>query len=96
MTSQVKVEAKAERMIESRRLMQVPITLTVSTVALVCLVLSACGGGEQPATSKAAATTPTKAELTVESPPRVETALVELGSRAHDLSLVGKIGRAHV
>ena len=35
MTSQVKVEAKAERMNESRRLMQVPITLTVSTVALV-------------------------------------------------------------
>ena len=88
MTSQVKVEAKAERTNESRGL---PFTRAVSTVALVCLVLSACGGGEQPAVSNAATTAPPKAGPPAESRPRVETALVELGSVVHDLSLVGKV-----
>ena len=88
MTSQVKVEAEAECMNESRRL---PFTLAVSTVAVVCLVLSACGGGEQPAVSTAATTAPPKAGSPVESHPRVESALVELGSGTHDLTLVGKV-----
>ena len=88
MTSQVKVEAKAERMNESCR---PTFTLTVSTLALVCLVLSACGRGEESAVSHAATTAPQKAAPAVESHPRVETALVELGSEAHDLSLAGKV-----
>ena len=91
MTSQVKVEAKAERMNESRRLMQVPLTLAVSTVAFICLVLSACGKEEPPAVSNAATISPPNAVSATQSHPRVETALVELGSGAHDLTLVGKV-----
>ena len=84
MTSQV----KAEGMNESRRRL---LTLSVSTVALACLVLSACGRGEQPAISNAATTPPQIAEPAAESHPRVETALVEVGSGAHDLTLSGKV-----
>lgn len=91
MTSRVKLEVKAERMNESRRL---PFARTASTVAFVCLVFSACGRGEEPSVSNAAATTPPKAGLTVEPHPRVETALVELGSGAHDLTLVGRVAYA--
>ena len=91
MTSRVTRAAKAERMNESRRLL---FARTASTVVLVCLLLSACGRGEEPAVSNAAATTPPKAGLTVESHPRVETALVELGSGAHDLTLVGRVAYA--
>ena len=82
MTSQVKVEATTEQW-----------TATSSFLALtfVCVVLSACGNGEQPAVSKAAATRPPKVASAVEPHPRVETVLVELGSGAHDLSLVGKV-----
>jgi cobalt-zinc-cadmium efflux system membrane fusion protein len=90
-TSRVKLEAKAERMNESRRL---PFARTASTIAFVCLLLSACGRGEEPAVSNAAATTPPKGGSTVESHPRVETALVELGSGAHDLTLVGRVAYA--
>ena len=75
----------------SHGLVQAPLTLAVSTVALFCLVLSACGRGEESAVSHAATTAPRKAGPAVESHPRVETAFVELGSDAHDLSLAGKV-----
>ena len=65
--------------------------LAVSTVALFCLALSACGRGEESTVSHAATTAPRKAGPAVESHPRVETALVELGSDTHDLSLAGKV-----
>jgi len=81
-TSQVKVAATTERMAA---------TSTILAVTFVCLILSACGSGEQPAASNAAATSPPKVGSTVGPHPRVETALVELGSGAHDLSLVGKV-----
>ena len=73
---------------ESRRLV---LTLLVSTVAFVCLGLSACGRGEQPPISDAATTASQHVGPALESHPRVETALVELGSEAHDLSLAGKL-----
>jgi cobalt-zinc-cadmium efflux system membrane fusion protein len=60
-------------------------------VAFVCLAFSACGRGEESAVSNAAATTPPKAGVTVDAHPRVETALVELGSGSHDLTLVGRV-----
>ena len=91
MTSQVRVEAKAERRHEFRHL---PFTLAVSTIAIGCLVLSGCGRGEQPAVSHAATTAPQKSGPAMESHPRVETALVELGSESHDLSLAGKVAYA--
>ena len=78
-------------MIESHKLMQAPFALAISTIAFICLVLSACGSGEQPAASNANTTTPPKVGSALESHPRVETALVELGSGAHDLSLAGKV-----
>jgi len=90
-TSQVRVEAKAERRHEFRHL---PFTLAVSTIAIGCLVLSACGRGEQSAVSHAATTAPQKSGPAIESHPRVETALVELGSESHDLSLAGKVAYA--
>lgn len=91
MTSRLKLEAKAEPMNESRGL---PFAPTALTVAFVCLMLSACGRGEEPTVSNAAATTPPNGELTVESHSRIETALVELGSGAHDLTLVGRVAYA--
>ena len=78
-------------MIESHKLMQAPFALAISTIAFICLILSACGSGEQPAASNANTTTPPKVGSALESHPRVETALVELGSGAHDLSLAGKV-----
>ncbi|NOT23060.1 MAG: efflux RND transporter periplasmic adaptor subunit [Nitrospiraceae bacterium] len=68
-----------------------PPTSNLLALAFACLVLSACGSGEQPAASDAATATPPKVGSTVKSYPRVETALVELGSGTHDLSLVGKV-----
>lgn len=92
MTSQVKVEARADRMIEPLKLMRTLFAPAVSTRAFICLVvLSACGSGEQPAASNAAAARPPKVGSAVEPHARVETALVKLGSGAHDLSLVGKV-----
>ncbi|TLY27260.1 MAG: efflux RND transporter periplasmic adaptor subunit [Nitrospirae bacterium] len=63
-------------------------------MAIGCLVLSACGRGEQSAVSHAATTAPQKSGPAIESHPRVETALVELGSESHDLSLAGKVAYA--
>ena len=99
MTSQGKVAAKAEqRTVElggwRRNVVAftfVPRTSNFLALSLVCLVLSACGSGEQPAVSNAATTAPPKAGPPAESHPRVETALVDLGSVVHDLSLVGKV-----
>ena len=88
MTSQLQDGATVERLNESRRLL---LKLSVSTVAAVCLVLSACGRGEEPTVSNAATASPQKAEPVRESHPRVETALAELGSEVHDLSLAGKV-----
>ena len=88
MTSQVTGETMAERMIDPPGLL---ITLTVSTFALGCLVLSACGRGEEPTVSNAATTPTQMAGSAAEAHPRVETALVEFGSGAHDLTLVGKV-----
>lgn len=73
---------------ESRSL---PLTLVVSTVAVVCLVLYACEREEQSTVSHATTTASPKAGLAAESHPRVETALVELGPGVHDLTLVGKV-----
>ena len=81
-------------MIESHTLMPVPFALTISTVAFICLVLSACGKEEPPAVSNAATISPPNAVSATESHPRVETALVELGSGAHALTLVGKVAYA--
>jgi cobalt-zinc-cadmium efflux system membrane fusion protein len=64
---------------------------SVSTVAVVCLVLAACGKGEQPDVSNAATASSQKVGPVVESKPRIETTLAELGSEVHDLSLAGKI-----
>ncbi|HSL03395.1 MAG TPA: efflux RND transporter periplasmic adaptor subunit [Nitrospiraceae bacterium] len=88
MTSQVKDEATTKRLNESRRLLLI---LSVSTIAVACLALLACGRGEEPAVTNAATASPQKAEPVVESKPRVETALAELGSEVHDLSLAGKV-----
>ena len=65
--------------------------LTVPILAFACLVLPACGQGEQPPVSNAATTLSQVGESAAELHPRVETALVELGSGAHDLTLVGKV-----
>ncbi len=91
MTSQVNSELKAERMNELRRR---PFVRSISILSLACLVLSACGRGEQPAVSNAATTPPQMIGSAAESHPRVETALVELGSGAHDLTLIGKVAYA--
>lgn len=64
---------------------------SVSTVAVVCLVIAACGKGEQPEVSNAATASSQKVGPVVESKPRIETTLAELGSEVHDLSLAGKV-----
>jgi len=61
------------------------------TAALMTVLLSSCGKGDQPAVSNAATPLPKMAGPPVDSHPRVETALVELGSGAHELSLAGKV-----
>ena len=86
--SQGKGEVKAESMIASRR---PAFRVAVSTFVLGCLVLSACGREEPPTASNAATTPPQMAGSAAESHLRVETALVELGSGVHDLSLSGKV-----
>ena len=88
MTSQLQVEATVEQLNGSRRL---PLMLSVLTVGVVCLVLSACGRGEEPTVPNAATAAPQKVGPVVESKPRVETTLAELGSDVHELSLAGKI-----
>jgi cobalt-zinc-cadmium efflux system membrane fusion protein len=67
--------------------------LCLSVTATVSLfLLSSCGKGDQPAVSNAATTLlPKAAGSAEESNPRVETAFVEVGSGAHDLSLAGKV-----
>ena len=65
--------------------------VAVSTFVLGCLVLSACGREDPPTASNAATTPPQMAGSAAESHLRVETALVELGSGVHDLSLSGKV-----
>jgi membrane fusion protein, heavy metal efflux system len=87
-TSRLQDGAAVEHLNESRGL---PLMRSVSTVALVCLVLSACGRGEEPTVSNAATASHQKVEPVTESHPRVETALAELGSDVHDLSLAGKV-----
>ncbi|MEP6889134.1 MAG: efflux RND transporter periplasmic adaptor subunit [Nitrospirota bacterium] len=84
MTNQVKGETEA---VFRRR----PFVLAVSTVAVVCLAFSACGKEEQPVVSNAATTPHQSGGSPAESHPRVETALVALGSGSHDLSLAGKV-----
>ena len=99
MTSQIRGEVKAaRRAVEAGGWRQnavtssfVPLTSNFLALVLACLVLSACGREEQPTISNAATTPPQMAGPTVESHPRVETALVEFGSGAHDLTLVGKV-----
>lgn len=88
MSIQVTSKAMFARMKESLRFLS---ARSVSTVAVACLFLVACGRGEQPAVSNAASPLPPKAGSVQESHPRVETALVEVGSGAHDLTLSGKV-----
>jgi len=87
-TSQLHDGATVEHLKESRGR---PLMRSVSTVAVVCLALAACGKGEQPDVSNAATASPQTVGPVVESKPRVETTLAELGSEVHDLSLAGKI-----
>jgi membrane fusion protein, heavy metal efflux system len=87
-TSQVHNGATGEHLNESLRR---SLMCSVSTVAVVCLVLAACGKGEQPDVSNAATASSQKVGPVVESKPRIETTLAELGSEVHDLSLAGKI-----
>ena len=88
MRTLVSAEAMVERIKESLGFLS---ARSVSTVAFACLFLVACGRGEQPAVSNAASPLPPKAGPVQESHPRVETALVEVGSGAHDLTLSGKV-----
>ena len=73
------------------RAMVVDVLSLSVTSTLTLLLLSSCGRGEQPTVSDAATTQPQTAVSAAESHPRVETALVELGSGAHDLALAGKV-----
>ena len=88
MRTLVSAEAMVARMKESLGFLS---ARSVSAVAFACLFLVACGRGEQPAVSNAASPLPPKAGPVQESHPRVETALVEVGSGAHDLTLSGKV-----
>ena len=91
MTSQVNGAQRAGRMSESHRFR---FMRSISAFGLVCLILSACGKNEQPAVSPSVRTSSQKAEPVGVSHPRVETALVEFGSEAHDLNLAGKVAYA--
>lgn len=88
MTTQGTAQAMVDRMKQSLRFLSAG---SVSAVACACLLLVACGRGEQPAVSNAASPLPPKPSSVQESHPRVETALVEVGSGAHDLTLSGKV-----
>ncbi|MDP1768991.1 MAG: efflux RND transporter periplasmic adaptor subunit [Nitrospirota bacterium] len=72
----------------SRRFLSVR---SVAAVTVTCLFLVACGRGEPPAASSAASPLPQKSGSVQGVQPRVETALVEVGSGAHALTLSGKI-----
>ncbi len=61
------------------------------TSALCLLFLSACGRAEEPAVTNIVTAPSQVAGSETASHPRVETALVEIGSGAHDLTLVGKV-----
>jgi cobalt-zinc-cadmium efflux system membrane fusion protein len=66
--------------------------LLFSVISVVCLlVVSACGSAEEPAASKIVTPPAQVAGPVADSHPRVETALVEVGSGAHELTLVGKV-----
>ena len=88
MTSQLHNGATGEHLNESLRR---SVTRSISTVAVVCLIITACGKEEHPDVSNAATASPQKVGPVVESKPRIETTLAELGSEVHDLSLAGKI-----
>ncbi len=80
----MRVEVKARAMVVG--------VLYLSALSILTLfLLSSCGRGEQPTVSNAATTPPQMAGSAAESHPRVETALVEVGSRTQELSLAGKI-----
>lgn len=64
--------------------------LSVSSI-LALFVLSSCGKGDQPPISNAATSPLQISGSATEARPRVETALVALGSGAHELSLAGKV-----
>lgn len=61
------------------------------TATIALLLLVSCGNGEPSAVSNAATPPAQAAGSGAESRPRVETALVEVGSGAHELTLVGKV-----
>ncbi len=73
------------------RLVAVSRLLFPATSAVCLLFLSACGSAEEPAVSNIATTPSQVAGPVADSHPRVETALVEVGSGAHDLTLIGKV-----
>src|SRR3979409_2808471 len=85
--SQVKGEAKAARKaVEAGGWRRnavaatfVPLISNFPALVLACLVLSACGRGEQPTVSNAATPPPQMAGSPVGSHPPVATALVQLG-----------------
>ena len=62
-----------------------------STATLTLLLLASCGRGEQSAVSNAATLPVQVAGSAAESRSRIETALVEVGSGVHELTLVGKV-----
>ena len=62
-----------------------------STATLTLLLLASCGRGEQSAVSNAATLPVQVAGSAAESHSRIETALVEVGSGVHELTLVGKV-----
>lgn len=80
----MKVAAQARTMVLD--MLSWSVALTV-----ILLLLSACGSGEEPAVSNVVTTPSQVAGSATDSHPRVETALVEVGSGAHDLTLVGKV-----
>ena len=74
----MKIEARARARPRAVDVLSVSLT-TILTLSLLSL-LSSCGRGEQPAVSNAASPLSRIAGSAAESHPRVETALVELGS----------------
>ena len=73
------------------RLMAVSRLLFPVTSVVCLLLLSACGSAEEPAVANIVTTSAQVVGPVVDSHPRVETALVEVRSGAHDLTLVGKV-----
>lgn len=62
-----------------------------ATSGIIVLLLFSCGRGEQPAVSSVVIPPSQVGGSAGESHSRVETALVEVGSGAHELTLVGKV-----